>query len=410
MTSRTRRRAAHNFADPPAQEHAMNPTTDLVERVRSRLASTASTITAAVVAQAVREEAGGVVGDADVLSALRLMRQEFVGAGPLDPLLRTDDVTDVLVTAPDQIWLDGPGGLRRTGITFPNEDAVRRLAQRLALACGRRLDDAQPFVDAWLPVTAHGRVRLHAVLPPIAANGTCLSLRVLRRAGHDLDALRRLGTFDLPTQRVLEAVVAARLAFVVTGGTGAGKTSLLSGLLAAVDAQERIVSIEDAGELAPNHPQFVRLIARPPNIEGAGEVTLADLVRQGLRMRPDRLVVGEVRGAEVCDLLTALNTGHDGGAGTVHANSPAELPARMEALAALGGLSRAALHSQLAAAFQVVLHMHRRPDGTRRLARIGVLTRTQAGVHVTPVWRDGDEHPKPELADLLASKAVTPPW
>ncbi|OLF15843.1 TadA family conjugal transfer-associated ATPase [Actinophytocola xanthii] len=383
----------------------MNHTTDLVDRVRGRLASTATVITPAVVARAVREEAGGVVGDADVLSALRLMRQEFVGAGLLDPLLRTDEVTDILVTAPDQVWLDGPGGLRRTDVTFPDEDSVRRLAQRLALACGRRLDDAQPFVDAWLPVTAQGRVRLHAVLPPVAADGTCLSLRVLRRAGHDLDALRRLGTFDQPTQRVLEALVAARLAFVVTGGTGAGKTSLLSALLAAVDPRERIVSIEDAGELAPRHPQFVRLIARPPNIEGAGEVTLADLVRQGLRMRPDRLVVGEVRGAEVCDLLTALNTGHDGGAGTVHANSPAELPARMEALAALGGLSRAALHSQLAAAFQVVLHMHRRPDGTRRLAQIGVLNRTRTGVHVTPTWHDGDDNPSSALNTMLSPRA-----
>ncbi|MCT2582497.1 TadA family conjugal transfer-associated ATPase [Actinophytocola gossypii] len=384
--------------------------TTLVDRVRSRLASTATDITPAVVAQAVREEAGGVVGDADVLSALHLMRQEFVGAGPLDPLLRADLVTDVLVTAPDQVWLDGDGGLRRTDVTFPDEDAVRRLAQRLALACGRRLDDAQPFVDAWLPVSAHGRVRLHAVLPPVAADGTCLSLRVLRRAGHTLDDLRHLGTFDERTQRVLEAVVAARLAFVVTGGTGAGKTSLLSALLTSVDPSERIVSIEDAGELAPDHPQFVRLIARPPNVEGAGEVTLADLVRQGLRMRPDRLIVGEVRGSEVCDLLTALNTGHDGGAGTVHANSPAELPARMEALAALGGLSRPALHSQLAAAFQVVLHLRRHPDGTRRLAEIGVLDRLDNAVWVVPTWHADDPHPSAELADLLESRGVTPPW
>jgi pilus assembly protein CpaF len=325
-------------------------------------------------------------------------------------LLRTDDVTDVLVTAPDQVWLDGDGGLRRTDVTFPDEDAVRRLAQRLALACGRRLDDAQPFVDAWLPVSAHGRVRLHAVLPPIAADGTCLSLRVLRRAGYDLDSLRRMGTFDNGTHRILEAVVAARLAFVVTGGTGAGKTSLLSALLSTVDPQERIVSIEDAGELAPDHPQFVRLIARPPNVEGAGEVTLSDLVRQGLRMRPDRLVVGEVRGSEVCDLLTALNTGHDGGAGTVHANSPSELPARMEALAALGGLPSAALHSQLAAAIQVVLHMRRQVGGTRRLSEIGVLDRLNGNVWVVPAWQDGDDHPTAELGDLLESRGVTPPW
>nr|WP_084735264.1 ATPase, T2SS/T4P/T4SS family [Actinophytocola xinjiangensis] len=273
----------------------------LIDRVRSRLASAATEITPAALADAVRAESGGVVGDADMLTALRLMRQEFVGAGPLDPLLRTSGVTDVLVTAPDQVWLDGQGGLRRTDVTFPDEQAVRRLAQRLALACGRRLDDAQPFVDAWLP----GHVRLHAVLPPIAADGTCLSLRVLRRAGHSLESLRRLGTFDAVGHSLLLAIVDARLAFVVTGGTGAGKTTLLSALLTSVHPLERIVSVEDAGELAPDHPQFVRLIARPPNVEGAGEVTLSDLVRQGLRMRPDRLVVGETRGAEAPRL-----TGH----------------------------------------------------------------------------------------------------
>lgn len=388
----------------------MTPESTLVDRVRSRLASAAAEITPAVVAEAVRAEAGGVVGDVDMLSALRLMRQEFVGAGPLDPLLRTDGVTDVLVTAPDQVWLDGPGGLRRTGVTFPDEHAVRRLAQRLALACGRRLDDAQPFVDAWLPVGAHGRVRLHAVLPPIAADGTCLSLRVPHRAGHTLDSLRRLGTFGTVGHSLLVAIVDARLAFVVTGGTGAGKTTLLSALLTSVHPLERIVSVEDAGELAPDHPQFVRLIARPPNVEGAGEVTLADLVRQGLRMRPDRLVVGETRGAEVCDLLNALNTGHDGGAGTVHANSPAELPARLEALAALGGLSRPALHSQLAAAFQVVLHMRRRPDGTRHLSEIGVLHRRDDAVHVVPAWRATDPaNPTTDLTDLLRARGVTPP-
>jgi pilus assembly protein CpaF len=375
----------------------------LVDRVRSRLASSGTEITSAEVAKAVREEAGGVVGDADVLQALRLMRQEFVGAGPLDPLLRAPGTTDVLVTAPDQVWLDGDGGLRRTEVTFPDEDAVRRLAQRLALVCGRRLDDAQPFVDAWLPAGSLGRVRLHAVLPPIAADGTCLSLRVLRRAGHDLDSLRRLGTFDERTHHVLEAVIAARLAFVVSGGTGAGKTSLLNALLGRVDHRERIVTVEDAGELQPDHPQFVRLIARPPNVEGAGEVTLADLVRQGLRMRPDRIVVGEFRGAEVCHLLTALNTGHDGGAGTVHANSPAELPARMEALAALGGLDREALHSQLAAAFHVVIHLRRHPDGTRRLDEIGVLERGPDGVRVSPASRQ-------VLGDLLDARGVRPPW
>lgn len=370
---------------------------DLVERVRGRLANNGVAVTSAQVARAVREESG-IAGHDDILVATDRMTQEFVGAGPLEPLLRAPGTTDVLVTGPDQVWRDGDDGLRRTDVTFPDENAVRRLAQRLALACGRRLDDAQPFVDAWLP----GRVRLHAVLPPIAAGGTCISLRVLRPAGHDLDSLRALGTFDDDTHRTLKAIVEARLAFVITGGTGAGKTSLLNALLGEVSPQERVVCIEDAGELAPNHPQFVRLIARPPNVEGAGEVTLADLVRQGLRMRPDRLIVGEVRGAEVCDLLAALNTGHDGGAGTVHANSPAEVPARMEALAALGGLSRAALHSQLSAAFHVVLHLRRTRAGARRLTDVGVFARDGDTVRVVS--------DRSRLGALLNARGVTPPW
>ena len=372
-------------------------TPELVERVRSRLATSGTAVTRAEVARAVREESG-IAGHDDILIATDRMTQEFVGAGPLEPLLRTPGTTDVLVTAPDQVWCDGEDGLHHTSVTFPTEDAVRRLAQRLALACGRRLDDAQPFVDAWLP----GRVRLHAVLPPIAAAGTCISLRVLRPAGHDLDSLRALGTFDDTIHRTLHAIVKARLAFVVTGGTGAGKTSLLNALLGEVSPHERIVCVEDAAELAPNHPQFVRLIARPPNVEGAGEVTLADLVREGLRMRPDRLVVGEVRGAEVCQLLTALNTGHDGGAGTVHANSPAEVPARMEALAALGGLPRAALHSQLSAAFHVVLHMRRERDGARRLTDVGVFDRDGDTVKVV--------HDRTRLKALLAERGVAAPW
>lgn len=355
---------------------------DLVERVRLRLASGRGDLTSAAVAAAVRGEAGGVLGDEDVQRALSVLRQEFVGAGPLEPLLRDPDTTDVLVTRPDQVWVDGVGGLRRTDVAFPDEAAVRRLAQRLAVAAGRRLDDAAPYVDGWLP----GSVRLHAVLPPISPF-TCLSLRVLRPAVHDLETLAACGTFDQPAADLLRAIVVARQAFLVVGGTGSGKTTLLAALLGCVPHGERVVCVEDAGELQPDHPQVVRLLARGPNVEGAGEVTMRDLVRQALRMRPDRIVVGEVRGAEVCELLSSLNTGHDGGAGTLHANSPAEVPARLEALAALGGLDRHALHSQLAAAVKVVLHMRRAGDGTRYLAEIGVLERWSGQLVVRPAWR-----------------------
>ncbi|MEV0434791.1 TadA family conjugal transfer-associated ATPase [Nocardia sp. NPDC050413] len=386
-------------------------TVDLLERVRERLAEHAGAPDAAQLAAAIRAEAGGVLADTDLLRALRLLQTEMTGAGLLEPLLHDPRVADVLVTGPDAVWIDRGHGLERTDVRFADEAAVRRLAQRLALAAGRRLDDAQPWVDGKLTGTeatlgdAFG-VRLHAVLAPVAHDGTCLSLRVLRPATQGLDALAAAGSLPPAARALLGDIVRARLAFLVVGGTGAGKTTLLSALLAAVDPAERIVCVEDAAELAPVHPHVVRLVARTANVEGVGEVTVRDLVRQALRMRPDRIVVGEVRGAEVVDLLTALNTGHDGGAGTVHANSPQEVPARLEALAALGGMDRAALHSQLAAAVQVVLHVHRRADGTRGLREIGILHRDTDSIHITPAWRsDSAATPgAPELARLLESR------
>jgi pilus assembly protein CpaF len=244
-------------------------------------------------------------------------------------------------------------------------------------------------VDGQLTGVGGGRltVRLHAVLPPVAADGTCLSLRVLRPASQDLAALTVAGAIDQEVRGLLDGIISARLAFLISGGTGAGKTTLLAAALGAVAHDERIVCVEDAPELAPRHPHVVRLVARGANIEGAGEITLRQLVRQALRMRPDRIVVGEVRGAEVVDLLAALNTGHDGGAGTVHANSPAEIPARLEALAAHGGLDRGALHSQLAAAVQAVVHVSRGPHG-RRIEEIALLRRDDRGYcRTVAVWR-----------------------
>ncbi|AYA24882.1 TadA family conjugal transfer-associated ATPase [Rhodococcus rhodochrous] len=382
---------------------------DLLARVRDRLADETGELTPARVAAALRAESGGVLGDSDLLAALRHLQTELTGAGPLEDLLADPAVTDVLVTAPDRVWVDRGNGLHLTRVTFPDEAAVRRLAQRLALFAGRRLDDAQMWVDGRLPGHGEFGVRLHAVLSPVAQAGTCLSLRVLRPATQGLEALRDRGAVSEAAYRLLLRIVRARLAFLVVGGTGAGKTTMLAALLGAVDPIERIVCVEDAAELVPAHPHVVRLVARAPNVEGVGEVTVRDLVRQALRMRPDRIVIGEVRGAEVVDLLTALNTGHDGGAGTVHANSPDEVPARLEALAALGGLDRAALHSQLVAAVQVVLHVHRSTDGVRRLVGIGVVERDPvAGVVVTPAWTHerGDEHGTDILERILQRREM----
>ncbi|MGV1087186.1 MAG: TadA family conjugal transfer-associated ATPase [Mycobacterium sp.] len=361
----------------------------LIDRVRERLAAEPAPLRPAVVAAAIRAESGGVLGDTEMLSNLRMLETELSGAGILEPLLAGDGVTDVLVTSPDEVWIDDGKGLRRSNIRFADEASVRRLAQRLAVAAGRRLDDAQPWVDGQLAGIGCGgfAVRLHAVLPPVAIGGTCLSLRVLRPATQDLAALQAAGAISPEAAHLLRDVIAARLAFLVSGGTGAGKTTLLAAALGAVDPAERIVCVEDAPELAPGHPHLVRLVARGANVEGAGEITLRQLVREALRMRPDRIIVGEVRGAEVVDLLAALNTGHDGGAGTVHANSPEEVPARLEALGALGGLDRGALHSQLAAAIQVVVHVSRGRSG-RRLAEIAVLRRDDTGlVRAIPAWR-----------------------
>ncbi len=261
-------------------------------------------------------------------------------------------------------------------MSFPDEPSVRRLAQRLAAVAGRRLDDARPWVDARLP----DGTRLHAVLPPVAVGGTCLSLRVVRPRAFTLDELVAAGTVPPGGDRVLRALMDARLSFLVSGGTGTGKTTLLSALLGLVGPDERIVLAEDSAELRPDHPHVVRLETRPANQEGAGLVTLEDLVRQALRMRPDRLVVGEVRGPEVVHLLAALNTGHEGGSGTVHANAASDVPARLEALGTAAGLDRFALHSQLAAALSVVLHLVRDRSGRRRIAEVHVLERDASGL------------------------------
>jgi pilus assembly protein CpaF len=244
----------------------------------------------------------------------------------------------------------------------------------------------------------------------VSGTGTCLSLRVLRRCAHSLDDLASMGALPGVSGDLLRSLVRRRLAFLVTGGTGSGKTTLLSALLGAVDPGERLVLCEDAAELTPAHPHVVRLLTRPPNVEGVGQVSLRDLVRQALRMRPDRLVVGEVRGAEVTDLLAALNTGHDGGCGTLHANRPAEVPARLEALGVAAGLDRAAVHSQTAAALAVVVHLRRTPDG-RRVDELGVLRRYGELVVVEPGWRaDGGACPAGDRLRELLGVAGSGAW
>ncbi|MDT7805244.1 MAG: pilus assembly protein CpaF [Actinomycetota bacterium] len=347
----------------------------LVDDVRRGLARSAADGDPAAVAALVRRHTP-VAGTTALLDATRRVAAEVTGAGVLEPLLRLPGVTDVLVNGPGPVWLDRGAGLERSDVVIAEETELRRLAQRLVASCGRRLDDAVPYADARLP----DGTRVHAVLPPLSPQGTCLSLRLPPRRTFSLGDLVAAGSLPVAGVPLLEQLVEARVAFVVTGGTGTGKTTVLSTLLSLVPPAERLVLVEDAVELRPAHPHVVRLESRLPNAEGAGGVDLAVLVRQALRMRPDRLVVGEVRGAEVRDLLTALNTGHAGGCGTVHANRAEHVPARFEALGAACGLSRTAVHSQLAASLDAVVHLTRDRQGRRRVAGVAVLSVDDGGL------------------------------
>jgi len=381
---------------------------DLASRVRRQFAYGGAAATPAAVVSAVRAEpVAAVLGDSTVLRLAERVHRDLVGAGPLAPLLADPAVTDVLINN-TEVWVDRGAGLERAAVPVGGPDDVRRLAQRLAAACGRRLDDGCPYADARLP----DGTRLHAVLPPVATAGPYLSLRTFRQRPFTLTELVEQGSVPAPAAALLAAIVAAKLAYLVVGGTGSGKTTLLGTLLGLVPPTERIVLVEDAAELRPVHPHVVALQARTSNVEGAGAVGLHDLVRQAMRMRPDRLVVGECRGAEVVDLLAALNTGHEGGAGTLHANTPADAPARLEALGLLGGLPRIALHAQVAAALQVVLHVRRSPHG-RVLESVSLLSPQGPDrlVNAVPAWtRAGGSGPAAVLlARLIAERQVPPP-
>ncbi len=365
-------------------------TSSLLDRVRARLVEQDAQASPAVVAAALRAE-GVVLGDAAVLDLVRTLRHDLVGLGRLEPLVRDERVTDVLVTGCRAVWVDRGGGLEPADVSFTDEHEVRRLAQRLAATAGRRLDEASPYVDARLPDGS----RLHCVIPPIAVDGTLISLRVPRARAFTLDELVERGSVDRGGADVLAGLVGARLAFLVSGGTGSGKTTILAALLGLVPEHERIVIVEDSTELRPRHPHVASLQSRTANVEGAGTVTLRDLVRQALRMRPDRMVVGEVRGAEVVDLLTAMNTGHEGGCGTVHANSAADVPARLEALGLMAGLDRMAVHALIGAGIDAVVHLDRTRSGHRVVAGIHVLERDERGlVRTVPALtrRDGALH------------------
>lgn len=359
----------------------------------------AGPVTASRVAAAV-QATGKMLGTAGSLAAVERISAELNGLGPLQELTRDPAVTDIFVNAPDAVWLDRGNGLERSAVSFAGESQVRALASRLVAAGGRRLDDGSPCVD----VRLDGGYRIHAVLPPISTAGTLLSVRIRREQVFTMDELRCGGMFGKTVQDVLQRVVGHKLSFLISGATGSGKTTLLSTMLSLCSPRERMVLIEDASELNPVHPHVVSLESRHGNLEGGGEVDLGELVRQALRMRPDRLVVGECRGAEVRELLTAMNTGHTGGGGTIHANTATAVPARLTALGALAGLGQEAVRLQASSALDVVIHVDRLPRG-RQVSCIGVMEDGQGGLTVVPALeiRRGEATPGPAWA-LLADR------
>lgn len=307
-----------------------------------------------------------------VVAASRGILQRLEGAGPtLQPLLEDPEVTDVLVNGGAGVWVDRGDGLEAVDPgPLADVDEVRRLAVQLAAACGQRLDDAAPIVDGTFP----SGTRLHAVLPPLAAEGTFISLRTQRTRALTLDDLERSGTLDRPTRVIVEAMMTAKANVMISGSTGSGKTTLLSALLGLTPPDERIIIIEESAELRPTHPHVIHLQVRHANVQGAGEVTMSTLVRAAMRMRPDRLILGECRGPEVRDVLGALNTGHEGGWATIHANTATDVPARLVALGALASMSEETVAAQAASSLDAVIHIRRGSSG-RRVDHIATLER-----------------------------------
>lgn len=317
------------------------------------------------------QQAGGGTGATRLVSLAADLGAELVGLGPLARYLGDESVTDVLVNGRNQVWVDRGRGLELTETCLePGQD--RSLAVRMAAACGKRLDEAAPIVDGTLP----NGTRLHAVIPPLSGQDTVISLRIKRAKAFTIEQLVASGMVVPALVPVLRGVVDKRASVLISGATGSGKTTLLTTLLGMVEPNQRIVCIEEVSELQIDHPHVVQLQERRPNIQGRGEVTMSELVRAAMRMRPDRIVLGECRGPEVRDVLLALNTGHSGGWATLHANSAGDVPARLQALGALAGMSERAVTTQAAAGLDAVLHISRSVDENgnyrRYLSEIGV--------------------------------------
>ena len=333
-------------------------------------AMVASKVTAAINETLDRE--GRLLTELDRARLVTEIKNELLGLGPLEPLLNDDDVTDILVNGHGQVYVEKGGKLHLTSICFQDDQHLMLIIDRIVSQVGRRVDEASPMVDARL----RDGSRINAIIPPLALDGPSLSIRRFGKRRFDIQALVEKNTVTREAVRLLEAIVRARLNILICGGTGSGKTTMLNCLSGFIPEDERIVTIEDSAELSLQQPHVVRLETRPMNLEGKGEVTQRELVKNCLRMRPDRIIVGEVRGAEVLDMLQAMSTGHDGSIATIHANSTRECLSRLEMMMLLSGFTipQRAMRQQIASALQIILHVSRLVDGTRRVMRISELT------------------------------------
>jgi pilus assembly protein CpaF len=311
---------------------------------------------------------------------VRQIEDEVMGLGPLEPLLADPSVSDILVNGPNNIYVERSGKLQRTAVRFNDDAHLLNIIDRIVSKVGRRIDESTPMVDARLKDGS----RVNAIIPPLAIDGPVLSIRRFRKDALNIDDLVRYGSLNRALVGLLRAIVMARLNVMISGGTGSGKTTLLNAMSAFISERERIVTIEDSAELQLQQPHVVRLETRQVNVEGRGQITQRDLVRNSLRMRPDRIVVGEVRGAEALDMLQAMNTGHDGSLTTIHANSSRDALSRVETMVAMTGITFpiSALRNQIASAIDVIIHMERQEDGCRRIISVQEISGMEANTIV----------------------------
>jgi pilus assembly protein CpaF len=341
----------------------------------SRLESLEQNMASTKVTQAITEilnEEGRLLTDTDRMRLVEEIKNELLGLGPLEPLLWDDDVSDILVNGPNQVYVERQGKLYLTDVRFNDDQHLMLIIDRIVSQVGRRVDEASPMVDARL---ADGS-RINAIIPPLALDGPSLSIRRFGKKRYTVDDLIDKETVTADMVEFMQAIVKARLNVLVCGGTGSGKTTMLNCMSSFIPSDERIVTIEDSAELLLQQPHVVRLETRPPNVEGKGEVTQRELVKNCLRMRPDRIIVGEVRGGEVFDMLQAMSTGHDGSIATVHANTPRDAIQRLEMMMLLSGASipQRAMRQQVASALNMVVHVSRLSDGSRKMMRISEIT------------------------------------